>query len=387
MNRVRNLHSDDVVFVDATVLIVDDHPPNLELFERILSKAGVTQIHVTMDPRAVVGLYTQVRPDLVLLDLHMPEIDGFEVMRLVREHSPDHGEVPVLVVTADATPEARRRALAAGARDFVSKPFDAVELSLRIRNLLQTRRLHLDLEHANASLEERVARRTAELEQTRMEVFRRLALAAEYRDDETRQHTKRVGIAAGLLAAELGLDRSMVEIIETAAPLHDLGKIGIPDAILLKPRKLSDAELAVMHTHSTIGGEILAGSGSPLLEVAAEIALTHHERWDGAGYPAGLLQEQIPLSGRIVGLVDAFDAMTHDRPYRRATSVPEAVAEVTRSSGTHFDPAVVDAFLRLDPELLNSPPLRALRTLPESAWRRLPARSTTGDSHAAPVGV
>jgi putative two-component system response regulator len=371
---------------DPHILVVDDHASNLMVLELLLARDGYRNVTSIANPEEVVDILRTHPPDLVLLDLHMPELDGFEVMRLVREHTPRHDQVPILVITGDASQAARRRALAAGAQDFVSKPFDTVELSLRIRSLLQTRRLHLDLEHLNASLEERVARRTAELEQTRMEVFRRLALAAEYRDDETRQHTKRVGIAAGLLATELGLDRAMADIIETVAPLHDLGKIGIPDAILLKPRELSEVELAVMQTHSTIGGEILAGSGSPLLEVGAEIALTHHERWDGTGYPAGLLQEQIPLSGRIVGLVDAFDAMTHDRPYRRAASIPDAVAEVTRSSGTHFDPAVVDAFLRLDPELLNSPPLQALRTLPESAWRRLPDMATAGGVHPAPVG-
>jgi putative two-component system response regulator len=372
---------------DPHILIVDDHASNVMVLELLLAQDGYTNVVSITDPEKVVDQLRRHPPDLVLLDLHMPEIDGFEVMRLVREHTPPHREVPILVITADSSQTARRRALDAGARDFVSKPFDTVELSLRIRNLLQASRLHLDLQALNATLEERVARRTAELEQTRMEVFRRLALAAEYRDDETRQHTKRVGIAAGLLAAELGLDRSMAEIVETVAPLHDLGKIGIPDAILLKPRGLTDLEQAVMQTHTTIGGEILAGSGSPLLEIAAEIALTHHERWDGTGYPAGLMQEQIPLTGRIVGLVDAFDAMTHDRPYRQAASVAVAVAEVTRSSGTHFDPAVVDAFLRLDPELLNSPPLRALRTLPESAWRRLPGLATAAAVHQPPIVV
>jgi PAS domain-containing protein len=197
-------------------------------------------------------------------------------------------------------------------------------------------------------------------------------MAAEYRDDETRQHTRRVGIAAGLLAAELGLDAATAEIIEKIAPLHDLGKIGIPDAILLKPGRLDDGELAVMRTHAAIGAEILAGSQSPLLESAAEIALSHHERWDGSGYPQGLGGEDIPVSGRIVALVDAFDAMTHDRPYKQAMPIAEAVAEVRRCAGSHFDPRVVEAFERLDPDLIASPPIGdADRGLSESAWQIL----------------
>ncbi|MFL5846395.1 MAG: HD domain-containing phosphohydrolase [Solirubrobacteraceae bacterium] len=369
---------------DPHILIVDDHASNVMILELLLAQDGYTNVTSITDPGQVVDQLRADPPDLVLLDLHMPEIDGFEVMRLVQEHTPPQVQIPILVITGDGAQDARRRALDAGARDFVAKPFDSVELSLRIRNLLQTRRLHLDLHALNATLEGRVAQRTAELAQTRMEVFRRLALAGEYRDDDTRQHTKRVGIASGLLAAELGLDAAIADIIETAAPLHDLGKIGIPDEILLKPSGLTEAERAVMHTHTTIGGEILAGSGSPLLEIAAEIAMTHHERWDGLGYPWGLKQEQIPLSGRIVGVVDAFDAMTHDRPYRPAVSIADAVAEVTRSSGTQFDPAVVDAFLRLDPELLNSPPLQALRTLPESAWQRVPAVTMVAAALASP---
>ena len=365
--------------LDPHILVVDDHASNVMVLELLLAQDGYTNVASITDPGHVVDQLRRHPHDLVLLDLHMPDIDGFEVMRLIRESAPVHGDVPILVITGDSSQTTRRRALDAGAQDLVCKPFDAVELSLRIRNLLQTRRLHLDLQSLNATLEVRVEQRTAELERTRMEVFRRLALAAEYRDDETRQHTKRVGIAAGLLATELGLESSTADIIETVAPLHDLGKIGIPDAILLKARGLTELEEAVMHTHSTIGGEILAGSGSPVLEIAAEIALTHHERWDGTGYPAGMAQEQIPLTGRIVGLVDAFDAMTHDRPYRQAASVDDAVAEVKRSSGSHFDPALVEAFLRLDPELLNSPPLRALPTLPASAWRRRPAASADDD--------
>lgn len=348
---------------DPHFLIVDDHATNVMVLELLLAQDGYTSVTSITDPTAVVGELVRHTPDLVLLDLRMPELDGFDVMRIIQEHATLHHPIPILVITGDPSQAARRQALDAGARDFVSKPFDTVELSLRIRNLLQTSRLQLDLQCLNATLEERVTRRTAELEQARREAFRRLALAAEYRDDQTRQHTKRVGLAAGLLAVELGLERSMADVIETVAPLHDLGKIGIPDAILLKPAALTDHELRVMQSHATIGGKILAGSGSPLLEIAAEIALTHHERWDGTGYPAGLIQEQIPLSGRIVGLVDAFDAMTHHRPYREAVSVAEAVAEVIRSSGTHFDPVVVDAFLRLDPLLLHSPPLPALRTL------------------------
>ncbi|MFY9587943.1 MAG: HD domain-containing phosphohydrolase [Actinomycetota bacterium] len=330
----------DPTLLRARVLIVDDEPANVTLLHKILTRAGMDNLKEVTDPRQVLPLFQSFEPDLILLDLNMPHIDGFAVMRQLSTRP----YVPILVLTADITSEAKQRALAAGAKDFLVKPFDPVEVLLRIENLLESRFLHVRLQNQNVELEERVRARTHELEVARLEILDRLAIAAEYRDDETRDHTRRVGQNAMLVARELGLSDDTAEMLGRAAPLHDLGKIGIPDAIRLKPGKLSIPEYEVMKTHTTIGASILAGVRSPLLQLAEEIALTHHERWDGAGY-ARLEGKAIPLAGRIVAVVDAFDALTHDRAYKPAWPIDEALDEIRRSSGTQFDPEVVMAFL------------------------------------------
>jgi putative two-component system response regulator len=193
-----------------------------------------------------------------------------------------------------------------------------------------------------------VAERTRDLEQARFEILDRLALAEEYRDDVTQEHARRIGRTCSLLARELGLPDENAELLRRAAPVHDVGKIGIPDAILLKPGKLDDAEFERIKTHTTIGAEILSGGSSPLLQTAERVALTHHERWDGQGYPRGLSGEQIPLIGRIAAVADVFDALTHDRPYKHAWPVEESVDEIVCERGRQFDPSVVKAFSRLD---------------------------------------
>jgi putative two-component system response regulator len=357
---------------DAHILIVDDQESNILLLERLLEHHGYKHVTSIKDSSQTLTHFEQGAPDLLLLDLQMPDPDGFEVMKLIKRWTTGESHVPILVLTADASLETKRRALNAGARDFLSKPLDAIEVTLRIRHLLETRQLQLQLRALNDALEDRVRKRTNELENSRLEAFQQLALAGEYRDDDTREHTKRVGFAAGMLARELGLNPTMVEVIEKIAPLHDLGKIGISDAILLKPSTLTEDEFTIMKTHTTIGAKILSESTSPLLALAAEIALTHHEHWDGSGYPSGLTHEQIPIGGRVVGLVDAFDAMTHIRPYKHAMPITEASAETKRSAGSHFDPTVVAAFMRVDPERLLSPPLPPPPTsLTEPAWRTL----------------
>jgi putative two-component system response regulator len=330
----------------ARILIVDDDRCNVELLESLLALSGYRHCTSTTEPRQVLPLFTELQPDLILLDLMMPHLDGFAVMRQLGPRIPEDAYLPILVLTADATPEATRRALAAGAKDFLIKPFDRTEVLLRIRNLLETRWLHLELRSQNRLLADRVKERTRELEAERVETLERLALAAEFRDDDTGQHTKRVGRISALLARALGLPEAHVERIRHAAPLHDIGKIGIPDQILLKPGQLTPEEFEIIKTHTTIGAKILLGSRSPLLQMAEEIALTHHERWDGGGY-AGLAGEAIPLAGRIVALADVFDALTHDRPYKRAWPVEEALAWIAGQRGRQFDPAVVEAFLRL----------------------------------------
>jgi putative two-component system response regulator len=230
--------------------------------------------------------------------------------------------------------------------DFLTKPFDAVEVVLRIKNLLRTRSLHRQLQGQNELLDQKIRKRTAELEDTQVEILERLALAAEYRDDDTGEHTKRVGETAARIAEALGWSKADVELMRRAAPLHDVGKIGISDSILLKPGKLTPEEFELMKTHTTLGAKMLSGGQFPLLKLAEQIALTHHERWDGTGY-IGLSQEAIPLAGRIVTVADVFDALTSERPYKKAWSWNEAIEEIQSQSGRQFDPHVIETFLNV----------------------------------------
>jgi putative two-component system response regulator len=331
----------------ATLLLVDDQEPNIGILERILERAGYRHLVSTTDPRLALDLFLERRPDLILLDLHMPHLDGFGVLDQIRPHIPAGSYLPVLVLTADISSEARQRALSSGARDFLGKPFNSVEVVLRIRNLLEARFMHLELQRQNDRLEQKVRERTRELESAQVEILERLALAAEYRDDATHEHTRRVGEISARLARRLGLPDAAVELLRRAAPLHDLGKIAIPDHVLLKMEPLSDDEYSLVRAHAGIGAHILSGSRFPLLQLAESIARTHHERWDGTGYTPGVGGETIPLVGRIVAIADVFDALVHARPYKPAWTVEDALAEIERQRGRQFDPRVVDAFLDL----------------------------------------
>ena len=342
-------------FADARILIVDDQPANVMLLERLLQLWEYENILTTQDSSRVVPLVEAEVPDLVLLDLHMPAPDGFEVMRLLEPWTLGPERLPILVLTADATTETKRRALAAGARDFLTKPFDHTEVGLRVGNLLEIRRLHVELQDHNLLLEDRVRARTVEVEQARLETLERLVLAGEFRDDDTNQHAQRLGRTAGVLAERLGLPTAEADLIRRSTPLHDIGKIGVPDTILMKPGRLTPDEYEVMKTHAVIGEQILSGGSSLVLQESATIALTHHERWDGGGYPSGLQGESIPLGGRLAALADIFDALTHRRPYKAAWPVDDAVAEIRRLRGSHLDPAVVDAFDGLDHAALLEP--------------------------------
>ncbi|HWG85651.1 MAG TPA: HD domain-containing phosphohydrolase, partial [Deinococcales bacterium] len=233
-----------------------------------------------------------------------------------------------------------------GAKDFLTKPFDPTEVLLRIRNLLETRNLHLRLKDHNRNLEQKVQERTHDLEASQLETLDRLAAAGEFRDTDTGLHTTRVGRNSGAVAARLGLGDQTAKVLALAARLHDVGKIGIPDAVLLKPGKLTDEEYAHMRSHTVLGGKLLQGGGSELMRLAEEVARTHHERWDGTGYPNGLKGDEIPISGRIVALVDAVDAMLAKRPYKEPRPLTEVITEVQAQAGRHFDPAVVEAFLQ-----------------------------------------
>jgi putative two-component system response regulator len=337
----------------ARILIVDDEEGNVDLLKRVLGVGGYEHVRSTTDPREVRALFSEFRPDLILLDLFMPHLDGFGVLAQLQLAVPPNSYLPVLVLTADITPDAKRRALSEGAKDFITKPFDVDDVLLRVKNMLATRLLHQQLLDQNESLEERVRTRTRELELAHEETLERLALAAEYRDDDTGLHIKRVGRTAGLLAAQLGLSDKEAEVVRQAASLHDVGKIGIPDAILLAPRSLTPQEFAVVKTHTEIGSLILSGSDSQLMRAAERVARTHHERWDGTGY-GGLAGTQIPLEGRITAVADAFDAMTNFRPYRAVLSLEKAVDEIRDGRGGQFDPDIVDAFLKILDQLVAS---------------------------------
>jgi len=338
---------DPATIRSSRLLIIDDQEVNVRLIERILRQDGYTTIHTTTDPRHVLRLYLDTMPDLIMLDLRMPYLDGFAVTEQLRQCIPEDEFLPIVVLTADMTADSKRRALSLGATDFLTKPFDSVEVLLRIHRLLETRILYRTLQQQNHQLEEKVSARTRALEDARHEILLRLARAAEFRDYETSQHTQRVGQTAALIAKVLGAPPTLVRLMRQAALLHDVGKIGISDTILLKPGKLSVEEFAQMRTHTTIGAEILAGSQFELLNLAQEIALCHHERWDGTGYPRNLRGEAIPLSGRIVAVADTFDALVHKRPYKEAWSIEQAVNEIIAQEGRHFDPEVVTAFLQV----------------------------------------
>jgi len=309
---------DDAPRFEPCLLVVDDQDANVTVLRRMLERAGYSRVEGTTDPREVVPLVLALQPDLILLDLRMPDVDGFEVLARLRPHVPEHTYLPVIVLTADISPEARQRALSMGAKDFIGKPFDSTEVLLRIKNVLEARALHLALQRQNALLEEKVRERTRQLEEAQLEIIDRLGLAAEYRDDATHAHTRRVGDLSARLAARLGLPEDAVELIRLAAPLHDLGKIALPDQVLLKPGELTGDEFDRVKDHTRIGARILSGSRHPLLQLAEEIALTHHEHWDGTGYSTALAGERIPLVSRIVAVADAYDALINDRPYKRA---------------------------------------------------------------------
>jgi putative two-component system response regulator len=338
-SRVSRCGTATFVITSERILIIDDQPSNVRLLQQLLLVEGYADVIGLTDSReALAGLGTTL-PDLVLLDLHMPHVDGLEILAAFRAAT--SGEyLPIVVLTADDSAEAKLRALDAGATDFLTKPFDHVEVVLRIRHMLDARALHVNLES-------RVAERTRDLEDARLELLHRLALAAEYRDDDTHQHTQRVGQHAAALAVHLGLDERAAELIGAAAPLHDLGKIGVSDLVLLKPGPLTGDEIVQMRAHTRIGARILSESRSDVLCLGEVVARSHHERWDGGGYPEGLAGEAIPLAARIVSVVDVYDALTHARPYKPAWPGAEAVAEIERLSGAAFDPVVVAAFVEL----------------------------------------
>ena len=350
---------DSSKLTSAGILVVDDEQQNVSLIERLLEREGFTNVTGSTEPQNAVDLFHELSPDLLVLDLNMPFVDGFGVMEALAPHVPADAYFPILVITGDDSAESRHRALSMGAKDFVNKPIDRTEVVLRVKNLLQTRFLHMELQVQNVLLEDKVRKRTEGLAQavtdlershekirvSQEETVRRLALAAELRDDDTGQHVHRMSRYCAALAEKVGVPSEHAELIRLASQMHDVGKIGIPDAVLLKPGPLDAEERAIIETHSQIGFDILRDSQSELLRTGALIALTHHERFDGTGYPRGLKDRQIPIEGRIATIADVYDALTSDRVYRKAFSVDQTVQMMSEGRGSQFDPELLDAFL------------------------------------------
>ena len=339
-----NLHQ------QARILLIDDEPANLKLLERILRHEGYTNLVSIQDPRLVVLTYKQEPTDLILLDINMPYLNGYEVMDQLFGLQ-DPLMPPIVVLTAQSGRDFLMKALQSGARDFISKPFDRFELLARVRNMLDAQLSLRMTHHQKEVLEELVRQRTHEVVTSRLEVVRRLGRAAEYRDNETGKHVLRMSHSCALLAGQIGYSREQCEIILHASPMHDIGKIGISDTILLKPGRLTPEERTIMETHVLIGADILDGAEIELLEVARTIALTHHEKWDGSGYPNKIKGAAIPLEGRICAIADVFDALTSERPYKKAWPVEEAVANLQENAGSHFDPALIEAFMAILPKI------------------------------------
>ena len=361
------------------ILIVEDEQASLDVLQKILLSAGFSDVRGVSDPRRALAQIREFQPDLLLLDLQMPHLDGFAVLRQVRHRIGESEYFPVLVISGEMSREVKQKALSEGAKDFLSKPYDAVEVVLRVRNLLETRDL-------NRRLQERVRDSVEEVRATHLALADRLALAAELRDHGRGWHTRRVGRTAGRIAAELSLSDDQVESIARAAQLHDIGMIGIPDAIVLKPDQLTLDEWDVLKTHTILGARLLSGSESPVLQLAEEITLYHHENWDGTGYTPGLGGDEIPLAARIASVADVFDSLIHDRPYARGWPVDDSIEWIVDQKGRKFDPAVVEAFLRTDPGS-TLPPLdeASLKELVEPFQANFPGLPGNDEAAGRPI--
>ncbi|WP_108944559.1 response regulator [Shewanella halifaxensis] len=326
----------------ATVLVVDDTPENIDILVGILAQDY--KVKVAIDGPRALALAAKNVPDLILLDVMMPGMNGYEVCKRLKQ-DPLTSHIPVIFVTALTDVADETQGFELGAVDYITKPVSAPVVKARVKT-------HLALYDQKRLLEQEVKARTKELEDTRFEIIRRLGRAAEYKDNETGLHVIRMSHYARLLAVESGLPDKYCELIYNAAPMHDIGKIGTPDAILKKPDKLNEQEWLEMQRHAEIGAEIIGEHNDPLLEMARRIALTHHEKWDGTGYPNGLSGEEIPIEGRIVAIADVFDALTSIRPYKQAWSVAETMDLFERESGKHFDPELVVHFKQVIDEAI-----------------------------------
>jgi putative two-component system response regulator len=341
----------------ARVLAVDDEDRNLRLMEAMLLPMGY-EVDLAKNGEEALAKVDADPPDVVLLDIMMPGMDGFEVARRLKSREFSR-IIPIVMVTALEAVEDRVKAYEVGADDFLTKPVDKMELKARVASCLKVKFYNDYMLHYQQELEAEIARRTKQLErayarvrEASLDTILRLSRAAEYKDDHTGEHIQRMSYYAVAVARTLGLGQKVCDSILYAAPMHDVGKIGIPDRILLKPMRLNPEEWKIMKRHTTIGAQILSGSDMGFIKLAEVIALTHHERWDGNGYPRGLAGKSIPLAGRVAAVADVFDALTSKRPYKEAMSVGESFAIIGEGRGIRFDPEVVDAFFSVEDEIL-----------------------------------
>jgi putative two-component system response regulator len=326
------------------VLVVDDVPENIDLLSAVLRPFYKVKAALNGE-RALKIASSDPKPDLILLDVMMPEIDGHEVCRRLKGQA-NTAKIPVIFVTAKNQEEDEKAGLDLGAVDYIAKPISPPIVLARVHT-------QLALYDQNRYLESIVEQRTEQLQQTRLEIIRRLGRAAEFKDNETGLHVIRMSHYSRLIAEALDRGTDWTDLIFHASPMHDIGKIGIPDNVLLKPGKLDDEEWNIMRTHPQLGASIIGDHDNELMQMSKEIALSHHEKWDGSGYPNGLKGEEIPLSGRIVAIADVFDALTTERPYKKAWTVTDAVKFIDENSGLHFDPSLVLIFHEVMPEILD----------------------------------
>jgi putative two-component system response regulator len=326
-----------------TILIVDDTPENIDLLTEVLDPYYLTKVALNGE-KALKIMAGEVKPDLILLDIMMPGISGYDVCQRLKRNSDTHG-IPIIFVTAMNEMEDEKKGLELGAVDYITKPISPSIVLARVRT-------HLALYDQTRELERLVALRTQELETTRFQIIRRLGRAAEFKDNETGNHVIRMSHYARLTAQAAGMASAQVDILFHAAPMHDVGKIGIPDNILLKPGKLDELEWEVMRQHPAMGAGIIGNHSDALLQAARSVAVTHHEKWDGSGYPYGLRGEEIPIFGRIVAIADVFDALTTERPYKKAWTVEAALELIDESAGSHFDPGLSAPFKSALPAML-----------------------------------
>lgn len=331
------------------ILLVDDTKANIDILVQTLKEDY--KLGVALNGFKAIEYTKENRLDLILLDILMPEMDGFEVCHRLKEN-PATKNIPIIFITAMNDPKHKRKGLEIGAVDYITKPFDISEVKARVKTHISLKITQEELSNRNIILEEKIKARTHELKETQVEIIKRLSLASKYRDNGTGQNVTRISKMSELLGKAAGLSSNAAERLAISSMLHDAGKIGIADSILLKKGKLNPEEWKAMQEHTTIGSRLLSGSNSKLIQEAELIARTHHEKWDGSGYNSGLKGEEIPLISRIVGICDVFDALISDRPYKKAWPIEKAFEEIKRSSGENFDPQLIDHFIALKPDLI-----------------------------------